>query len=246
MTTAIATPIDMKKLMQESAAKAMEQEKPDNKFVSFKSGVLSYNGNAAKDNKIQVIVVGSAFENQFFPDRYDSNKIVSPQCWAVSHEEDTLAPDQDACTKAVHTDCESCEYNAWESDLGGGKGKACKNTRRLGLMTLDQLGSATPDVVYARLPVTSVANWSKYVTQIGNVVKRPPWGVITEMSVVPDAKSQFKVNFQFMGLIEDEHLEGVHAIYDQVHKEILFGYPKNVDEPAQPAAKAAGVKGKKF
>ena len=242
MTTAIATPIDMKKLMQESAAKAMEQEKPDNKFVSFKSGVLSYNGNAAKDNKIQVIIVGSAFENQYFPDRYDPNKVVSPTCWAVAHEEDDLAPYQDECTKAHHTDCESCDFNEWESDPAGGRGKACKNTRRLAMITLDQLGNPAADVVYARLPVTSVANWSKYVTQIGNVVKRPAWGVITEMSTVPDAKSQFKVGFQFMGLVEDEHLEGIHALYDKVYEDILFPNPRNPEPEVAAAQPAKGTK----
>jgi hypothetical protein len=247
-TTNIAVPVDLKALMEKAAVQAMQAEKPDNKFISFKSGVLSYNGNVAPGNKIQVIIVGNCFENQYFPGKYDPNKLASPDCYAVAHDEDELAPVPEDCTKAVSPSCTDCPLNEWESDPNGGKGKACKNTRRLGMIVASQVGdSMNAEVAYARLPVTSVANWAKYVNQIGNVVKRPPWGVITEMSVIPDMKSQFKVCFQFVGIVEDQHLEDVHRLYDATYKAILFGYPKN-DEKAQEefVTKTAAAKGKKF
>jgi hypothetical protein len=235
--TNIAVPVDLKALMTKSAQETMQQEKPDNKFISFKSGILSYNGNVAPGNKIQVVIVGNCFENQFFPGKYDANKPLSPECYAISHEEDELAPIAEDCTKVVSDNCTGCQYNEWESDLEGGKGKACKNARRLAMITAPSLADLdNAEVAYARLPVTSVANWSKYVNQIGNVVKRPPWGVITELSVVPDMKTQFKVCFQFVGVIEDDHLEAIHSLYDRVRTEILFKYPKN-DQDASAAAK---------
>ena len=242
MTEAIAVPLDLKKLMAEAAARAVEEEKPDNKFISFKSGVLSLNGNAAKDNKIQVAIVGWCFENQFFPGKYDPKNIVSPECWAVGHVEDDLTPDPE-CNKVVAPDCYDCAYNEWESDLAGGKGKACKNIRRLAMILQPDIGKPMEaDVLFARLPVTSVANWAKYVAQIGNVVKRPAWGVLTEVSVVPDMKTQFKVGFQFMGLIEDEHLEGIHTLYDKVYKDILFPNPRNPEPEVAAAQPAKGTK----
>lgn len=235
-TTQVAKPIDYAALMAQAAQQAMEQEKPDNKFVSFKSGVLSFNGAAAPGNKVDIVVLGAAFENQYFPHRYDPNKILSPDCYAVSHHEDDLAPIAEDCTAPFHTDCATCPNNAWESDPNGGKGKACKNTRRLAMVLASNIGDPSADIMYARLPVTSVANWSKYVTQIGNVVKRPPFGVITELSVVPDVKSQFKVCFQFKGLIDDQGLEMIVPLQEQASKDILFGYPKNAAEPAPVAA----------
>lgn len=241
-TKQVSTPIDYAKLMAEAAARAVEQEKPDNKFISFKSGMLALNGNAVPGNKMDVIIVGVAFENQYYPHKYDPNNVLSPDCYAVALTEDDLAPIDADCTNAVHSDCESCKLNEWESDPNGGKGKACKNTRRLAIIPaaeIDNLDGA--DVLYARLPVTSVANWAKYVTQIGNVVKRPAFGVITELSVIPDIKSQFKVCFQFKALLPDNVLEHVVPVHERIKKEILFGYPKNDQEqfetPKTPAKK---------
>jgi hypothetical protein len=225
--TAIATPVDLKALMEKAAADAKAKEKAEAKFISFKSGVMSYNEQPAKDNKIQIVVLHSVFENDFFPDRYDPKKVVSPACWAVAHDEEDMGPDPDKVTKMISESCTDCEYNAWGSDLEGGKGKACKNVRRLALIQAAQMGDERPDLIFAKLPVTSVANWSKYVNQISNVVKRPAWGVITEMSVVPDAKSQFKVNFQFMGLVDDAHLEKMMELQASTIDDVLFGYPKN-------------------
>lgn len=245
-TTQVASPIDYTALMAKAAAEAAQQEKPDNKFISFKSGMLSFNGNVAPGNKIQCVIISSAFENSYFPNDYDPNKVVSPDCWAVSHVEADMAPNNEA-TNPVSPACEDCPKNQWEEDPKTKKNfKQCKNVRRLALVLASTLEGdpLTAEVMYAKLPVTSVGNWAKYVNQISNVVKRPPWGVITEMSVVPDIKSQFKVNFQFVGLVPDDKLEGCHALQEIAYKDILFDYPKNkpeVEAPA-PAPKAGKAK----
>ena len=243
-TTAIATPINWAEEFAKYSKAAMEAEKPDNKFVSFRAGVLAFNGQAAQGNKIEVIVVGSAFENAYYPFDFDSDAPRSPECWAIALTEDELAPDPDKVTEAESDTCKDCPQNEWGSDPKGRKGKACKNSRRLALV-FDTEGVTAGDAFYARLPVTSVANWSKYVTQIGNVVKRPPWGVKTEISVVPDQKSQFKVEFKFVGLVPDERLEAIKEIHDTMTEggQVLFGYPKNPEAPP-PAPAAPAPKGK--
>lgn len=242
-TTQVGEKRDWVKEFADSAHAAMEAEKPNNKFISFKSGMLSYNDTPAKDNEILCVIVASAFENGWYPNKYDPNKIVSPECWAINVVEDDMAP-TDESGDPQSTSCAVCPKNQWKSAPDGGKGKACKNGRRLAIVLADQL--AEPDILMARLPVTSIANWSKYVNTIGNVVHRPTWGVITKMKVVPDFKTQFKVTFQFMGLIDDElSLENVHSLNQQLLTEgsaLLQGYSKNVDEEefAPVPAKAKG------
>lgn len=243
-STAIAAPVDYAALMAKAAAEQASVEKPDNKFISFKSGMLSFNGNVAPGNKLKCVIVGSAFENAYFPNVYDADKVVSPDCYAVGHTEDELAPNNEA-TNPVSPGCAGCPHNQWVENAKGKSSKACKNVRRIALIQESDLANAAQaDIMYAKLPVMSVANWSKYVNQITNVVKRPSWGVVTEMSVVPDVKSQFRVCFQFAGLVPDEALEGCYGLYERVYKEILFDYPKNKPEAEKPAPKAASKPGK--
>lgn len=225
-------------------------ERPDNQFISFKSGVLSYNETPAKDNKIVVVVLGSCFENGYYPGKYDPKKLKSPDCWAVGFSDD-LVPGKtnkglEDLTDQQHEKCEGCWANEWES-AEEGKGKACKNSRRLALTFPPHLG-VDSEIMYARLPVTSVKNWSKYVTQLAAVIKRPTWAVLTEIHVVPDMKSQFQVQFSFVGLLEEVELEGASKLYTNLVEEgnMLFGYSKNAEEEAPPAKSAATGKKQKF
>ena len=235
-STQIAVPVDFNDLMQKAAQEAMSQEKADNKFISFKSGMLAFNGQVAPGNKILCVVVAAAHENTYYAEKYDPKKLRSPDCWAVALGEEDMAPKADKVGKPQNATCDGCPMNEWESDPNGGKGKACKNTRRLALILASDLDNALgADVMYARLPVTSVKNWSKYVTQIGSVVKRPSWAVITELSVVPDVKSQFKVNFNFNALVPDAQLEAACALSERMRTDILFDYDKNSDDEPAPA-----------
>jgi hypothetical protein len=234
-----------KELMEQAAKSIMSTEQGDSNSISFQAGQLKFNGEVIPGNKTDVVIVHSIHENQFFPGRYDPKKIVSPACWAVAVAEKDMAPDPEKVTKAEATNCASCPLNEWGSDPDGGKGKACKNTRRLAMISASNLGDLeAAELAFARLPVMSVANWSKYVTQIGNVVKRPPFGVITELSVVPDSRSQFKVCFTFKGLVPDEVLEHAISLHEQAKTAILFGYAKNQEEFEQAAPTPAKGKGK--
>ena len=249
-TTAIAEPIDWAKEFAASAAAQAAAEKPDNKFISFKSGVLSYNDTPAPGNAIKCVIIGACFENDYYPGKYDPKKVKSPDCWAVGFDEESLIPGatdrgQEDLTDQQYGQCMGCWANEWES-ADEGKGKACKNTRRLAVVFPPDVGLSS-DILYAKLAVTSVKNWSKYVSQLAAVVKRPTWAVITEIKVVPDMKSQFQVLFSFVGLLEGVELEGAHKLYNSLigEKRMLFGYPVNAEEPEEaPAPKAAGKKQK--
>lgn len=247
-----AEPINWAEEFAKAAQAQAEAERPDNKFISFKSGVLSYNDTPAPGNAIKCVIIGAAFENAYYPGKYDPKKVKSPDCWAISFDEEALVPGVDDrgptdLTDQQHEQCKGCWANEWES-ADEGKGKACKNSRRLAVVFPPGLGLGS-DVIYAKLPVTSVKNWSKYVNQIASVVKRPTWAVVTEIKVVPDMKSQFQVLFSFVGMLEEVELEGAHNLYNSLigDKKMLFGYSVNAEEPAEEApAKPAAAKKQKF
>lgn len=241
MENQIATPIDLKKLMAEAASKLVKEEKAPSSFISFKSGILTIEDQPIPGNKIKCIILASLHENAYFPRKYDPNTQVSPDCWALGTSEEMEPTDE--VTHKESEDCASCPRNQWPEAKG--QPKECKNIRRLALVDAKILASEdvlSHEVWYARLPVTSVKNWSQYAIQIGNVVSRPPWGVITELSVVPDLKTQFKVHFQFQGLVPDERLEILCKLAESEHnKGLWFPYPKNVavaPPPVQPPKSA--------
>lgn len=231
-------------LAQEAAATA-EQEAVQSQFLSFRGGILAYNGNPIKDNKLNVIVLDAAYEHAWYPGAFDPNNPKSPDCWAAGRVESELAPIDEVDNKQSD-DCASCSLNEWGSDPDGGKGKACKNIRRLALMSASSLDGgadaiAQANVVMAKLPVTSGKLYSAFAVQIANVTKRPPHGVIAELSVVPDPRYQFTVKWTFVDLIPDELVPAVLAKREALKDEILFTYPSNSEreQQAPPARQAA-------
>lgn len=242
--------VDWDKEFAVSTQEMLRNEKPAANFISFRAGVISYDGNSAPGNKINVVVIGSAFENNYYPHRFDPNKIRSPDCWAIGLTEEDLAPSADKVTDLQYTSCEGCPQNEWGSDPNGGKGKGCKNIRRLAVVPSYQLDNPTLVApLLAKLPVTSVANWRKYVEQIGNLIRRPFWAVETEISTAPDAKSQFKVNFAYVRSLVPEELTSIKPWWDTYGTDpegpLMTGYSPNDDEPEpEPAPATTGTKGK--
>lgn len=224
------------------AKEAAEQETVQGKFVSFKSGVMQYNGQPVPGNKMQIIVLDSVFEYQYYAGQYNANQVVSPTCYALGRKESELVASMESTERQAEK-CDGCRWNEWESDPQGGKGKACKNIRRLAFFDAASVDKGVEAVMgaelaFARIPVTSVKNWGQYVIQIANVVKRPPFGVITEMSVVPDNKTILQVKFGFIDAIQDEAL--IQAIINKreaLGDTIMFDYPKNTPETATPPAR---------
>jgi hypothetical protein len=196
--------VDWQKQLAAMAIATAEAEKPSGNWVSFKSGVLSVGGNPIKGNKMAVVIIHSAFENQIYKDKYNANNPgQTPYCYAIAELDEDLKPHPDAADPQAAT-CAECPNNVWGSDPEGGRGKACKNVRRIAMISVGDMGDIPKaPVALAKLPVTSVKNWSTYANQIANVLKIPPLAVITEMSVEPDAKTQFQVNFSLVDKITD-------------------------------------------
>jgi hypothetical protein len=215
-----------------------ETEKPSGNWVSFKSGVLTINDSVMKGNEVDCVVIHSIFENQLYKGRYDANNPSTPICFAFSETEDDLKPHPDSPEPQAES-CDVCPNNVWGSDPDGGRGKACKNVRRLALVAASDLDAEKipkADVVLAKLPVTSVRNWSTYASQIANVLKLPPLAVITKMNVEPDAKTQFQVNFALMDKITDGAI--IQALLNKrkdTTPMIFAPYTKQVEVPAGAA-----------
>lgn len=253
--------IPWKEQMKKDAkiASAMEAHTGGGKFFSMKAGVLSFDGNPIKGNKMPVIISAHILENVFYAGKFADSDPQPPACWAFGNDEPTMEPhkvcvDAGTAKGSEQGTCKGCPMNEWAS-AETGKGKACRNTRRLCLLPAGKLDAQgrfvaetdaalfkTLDFAYMRLPVTSVKAFSAYVKQIEATTGMPPHGVVTLISVVPDQKTQFKVQFECLEEVSD----AVGPISAQRHEEAVktidFPYPTQNEDAAKPKAGKAGKK----
>jgi hypothetical protein len=191
-------------------------------WLSVKQGIMSYQGNDIPGNKLECVIPAAVFENAYYDSAYDPDNPQSPVCFAFSengqnmvpHEKSTK-PQNEQCGEPGKAGC--CPQNEWAStDVG--RGKACKNIRRLAVIEASEAstveGIETANAAFIKIPVTSVKGWSGYVQTLKNTIRRPPMAVITEMSCRPDPKRQVAVNFKFVEQIESSPL--LHALKARV------------------------------
>lgn len=221
-------------------------EAPTGKFISLKGGKMTYGGANIPNNEFNAVVLGAVYENQYFdPEQpYDSESPQSPICYAFGHEkeckdasphENSPTPQSDACAGCDHNEFGSAEK---------GKGKACNNRMRLALITEDELENiATAELTFLKVPVMSVKNFQKFVTDAEKIHGRPYYGVVCRIFLEDDDKSQFRVVFEPTDKIDGDP-DAVKERHEAVMKEIDFPYPEVVREPAPKKAAKKGT-GKK-
>jgi hypothetical protein len=218
-------------------------EAPKGGFLSFKGGNMSYDDNMIPGNTMDVIVLDFVLENGIFRDKYNPSKPAAPMCYAIGRDEDELKPHEES-EEPQHTDCASCPKNEWASDPEGGRGKACKNTRRIAIIPADCLKHGVESIkkagmVMCKLPVTSLKNFSTFVNQAVKVMDTPPFGVVVRLSTKPHPTSLFQVHWTILDKIENqEHLEALYDRHIGVSKSLFQPYPKfEEDAPAQSSKK---------
>jgi hypothetical protein len=251
--SALALPNDVLAALADEARAAAATERPAVGRISLKSGVMSYAGAPVPGNKMEAIVLTASFRNVWYAGRYDPNNIVNPSCFALSMSDDGMAPHANV-SKPPHSACNGCANNEWGSDPNGGRGKACKQTRRLVLLPGHAMDTGpdalrTAEMAIMDLPVTSVKNYSSFVNALTASTNMPTYAAVAEISVTPDAKSQFKVQFRPMRVVPSlDHLQAIKTRLDGARQLALEPYaettdPDDVDDT--PPAKAP-AKGKKF
>lgn len=231
---------------EELAKYAEQAEKMESKsvtggqYISLKGGAFSFQGSELPDDSIEVIIVDHCLENAYYDGAFDPNNPQSPVCFALTQNEDEMAPHEDS-TEPQCESCDQCEFNKFGSATTG-RGKACKNTRRLALiMGEDMENIAGAEVAYLKLPPTSIKAWTGYVQQIARTLKRPPFGVVTRISIESDDATQFKVKFSLVESISDsETFKALIAKKEAINPELMAPYqPIEVQEAPPPRRGAA-------
>jgi len=217
-SAAVSLPADWQEELANQAKDAAAKEVPSAQSFSTRGGILSYNGQAMPDNYVDVVIVGSAFINAMYINKFDPNNIVSPLCFSISENGEDMAPHENSFKPQCDT-CGDCEMQEWGSDPNSpsGRGKMCKETRRLAVIAAEELGEEggieKAPIVTMNVPVTSTENWGGYVNMLAATAKRPPWSVVTRVQLKPHPKKQFVMEFSAVDAINDTETLG--AIKDK-------------------------------
>ena len=229
-------------------------------WFSLRGGQLKFKDGLLPDNQMAVIVLDAIIEYVYYATAFDPEDPQSPECYAFGRDEKTLAPHAEAAKPQCET-CALCPYNQWGSLVVNGqqrRGKACRNTQRLGLIAGGTLigGVFTPftkpddikngQIGYLRIPPTSLGEYRRHVDNLNNVLHVPPRAVFTKIALTPDTKSTFKVMFTALDRVPAALLGAVMERTKEVAAQITCPYQAGTrTEAAAGKGNAGDGKGNK-
>lgn len=228
------------------------------KTLSIRNSKFKFEG-ADLGDEIAVVLLDYVFVNQFYKGKFDPDNRQPPTCFAMAETEAELRP-LEASPEVQNggDDCSSCWANEFESDEAG-RGKACKNGRRIAVMSAeawedeDFIDYIDSDAVgYMTLPPTTNPTWRAYVNKLGKTAKLPVWGVITTLSFDPDVdypKLEFTASAKLQDVLDVKAAEKLISLRDEIHDELrsvpdFSGYTPD-EAPKKGAKKRRKVASKK-
>jgi hypothetical protein len=153
---------------------------PSNK-IQLRDKKFTLPDGQSSDGPLECIVLDFVWFMVHYPGVYNSNNPQSPDCFAVGREspEGGQLKPHATVEKPGHSDCKECPHNQWGSALTG-KGKACKNQRRLIVVPPNFDESTEPMTMY--VSPAGLKNFDKYVNRLNNEHGLLPVQVVTEIS----------------------------------------------------------------
>jgi len=143
---------------------------PSGYMISTKAKVFTLPNGSASDGPLVCVVLDWVTSNSYFEGIYNPKDPQPPTCFAIAREPAKAVPSDNAPKKQGDL-CKDCPKNEWGSDPQGGKGKACKNTRRLLIVPHDADENAQPWVI--SVSPTALKHFDKYVNTLADVGTHP-------------------------------------------------------------------------
>lgn len=177
-------------------------------------------------SSIEVVIIRAnpARSKVYYTGGYQEGDRGKPVCYS----NDGVAPAADAAQPQSKT-CATCTHNQWGSKITdtGGKTKACTDSRRLAIATVD----APMDPMLIRVPAGSM----KALEEYGKILAArtiPPQAVVTKIGF--DHSVAFpSLTFRPVGLIGDaKTLRDVAAMQDNETVRSIVGLPAGTGTPA--------------
>lgn len=178
--------------------------------IKFGRGAISIGEQPVKGGVLECVIVGMCALNRFNSSAWDPNNPLPPDCYAFAlvADDPEMKPHPAAPDKQSE-DCASCENNVFGSATVGA-GKACANTLRLGILTSKDAEDAdtikSAEILTAGVSPTNLKHYAKYAKLVLEEYGRPVWAVVTQITSHDDPKTQIRLDFKMVSVIEDDDI----------------------------------------
>lgn len=212
--------------------------------VKFGRGSISVNDSPIQGGKLDCVIIGQCGLNKWYAGIYDPDSKEIPDCYAfaVLPNDPDMKPHPD-CGDPQAEDCASCDKHPLGTD-NRGRGRACPTTARIGLLTAKDVGegdAATAELAVGGVSSTNVKHLKAYVEWLESEHGRPLWAVVTRIQSFDDPKTQIRLQFEFVELVEDDDtLDALEKRYLKIQDVLQQPYQKV--ENAAPTKKTTAKK----
>jgi len=206
--------------------------------ISFKGGQIRIGDEPVPGDKLAVVVADFCCGKAWYEYGYQEGVAQTPACYGFSYDEKTLAPHPQA-PKPQATSCATCPHNKMGT-AEQGKGKACKDERRLAVISATSVDDAShTDVFTASVSPTSIRIWGNYVKYLKEQGK-VPWSTVTEISLHPvKGKAYKEIHFTPLDGMTGEAYKAIKERQAQgTIKELLMAPYPTIDAEESAKAKA--------
>lgn len=193
-------------------------EPPSGYLIGTKGKVFTLPDGSASDGPLVCVVLDWCTANTYFEGIYNPKDIQPPACFALSKEPAKAEPSKHS-PKIQAENCTDCPKNAWGSDPQGGKGKACKNTRRLLVAPADATDKTQPWVL--SVSPTGLKHFDKFINTLADMGTHPI-EVIVEISF--EAGEAYP-SLRFAVTTKHDNLNTMWALKER-GQEILYQEPR--------------------
>ena len=179
---------------------------------------------------LTVVILDTCLENAYYDRPYSRGESSPPACFATGKAKyaDDLIPDDESPDQQSDV-CENCPHNEWGSAQNG-KGKACRNSRRLALFAYDDQGLQTDEMVMLRISPTGLARYNSFAKKVTQRLKKPTYAIVTELSFI-EKETYPTVTFKCVQELSDVEIATVLEHKDDAEAMLLEGYDVSNYEP---------------
>ena len=156
---------------------------PSSNVISTKGKLFTLPDGTTNPGPLYGIILDYTSYNSYFKGIYNPNEIAPPACFAVNKNISELRPSPNS-PEVQSTDCASCPRNQFGS-APTGRGKACKNTRRIAIIPPDATETAMPMTL--SISPTGLKAFDAYVNSLVRDYNKPPIAFITRISFSKEA-----------------------------------------------------------
>lgn len=183
-------------------------EPPNTRMINLKGKVFTLPDGSTSSDPIDVVILDWRAYNLYFTGNYNPNKLEAPVCFALNKNISEMKP-ADSAPNPQNETCNGCPRNEWGSDPGGGKGKACKNTRKLAVISAHS--DKKKDIFILQVSPTGIKHFEKMVNHLAKMDLHPVQ-MVTRVSFVEDSAYP---TLRFEAVSQHEMLEEAMSFRDE-------------------------------